>query len=332
MMRNFTCLSDKINKKGYNFDPKRRIFRPRGDNKNKTYYNYGEKGHISPNCPKPDKRKNESKSKHRHDSSDDEEEDKKIKHKNFGRKKNNDKKTKLFPKKKCNTKRSFLVEKQEWVTDVSSSKEEDIVTIALTHEESPLPHPPICLMDKGNTKVCEEDNDSDDELYPNEFANLINEYTSLIKREKGKVKILESTHAKLELAHSDMLVKYNDLLEKHNESLVLAKQVEESHKKLKQEHRKLAHKYQEFEFAYEAIDPSLENSIYENVVKVNASTSCDDLLIDDNATNVLPKLVLSREKELMYQVASLKISVDKLSRGEYKHKEILFNNARDFGK
>jgi len=68
------------------------------------------------------------------------------------------------------------------------------------------------------------------------------------------------------------------------------------------------------------------------VVKVNASTSCDDLLIDDNATNVLPKLVPSREKELMDQVASLKISVDKLSRGEYKHKEILFNNARDFGK
>jgi len=267
MMRNFTRLSDKINKKGYNFDPKRRIFRPRGDNKNKTYYNCGEKGHISPNCPKPDKRKNESKSNHRHDSSDDEEEDKKIKHKNFGRKKNNDKKTKLFPNKKGNTKRSFLVEKQEWVTDVSSSKEEDIITIALTHEESPLPHPPICLMAKGNTKVCEEDNNSDDELDPNEFANLINEYTSLIKREKGKVKVLESTHAKLELAHSDMLVKYNDLLEKHNESLVLAKQVEESHKKLKQEHRKLAHKYQEFEFAYEAIDPSLENSIYENVVR-----------------------------------------------------------------
>jgi len=88
-----------------------------------------------------------------------------------------------------------------------------------------------------------------------------------LRGKKSKVKVLESTHAKLELAHSDMLVKYNDLLEKHNESLVLAKQVEESHKKLKQEHRKLAHKYQEFEFAYEAIDPSLENSIYENVVR-----------------------------------------------------------------
>ena len=39
-----------------------------------------------------------------------------------------------------------------------------------------------------------------------------------------------------------------------------------------------------------------------------------------------------REKELMDQVASLKSSVEKLSRGEYIHKEILFNNARDYGK
>ena len=75
----------------------------------------------------------------------------------------------------------------------------------------------------------------------------------------------------------------------------------------------MAHKYQEFEFAYEAIDPSLENSINENVEKVNASTSCDGLLIDVNGTNVLPKLAPSREKELMDQVASLKSSVEKLS-------------------
>src|SRR6185312_1416190 len=38
------------------------------------------------------------------------------------------------------------------------------------------------------------------------------------------------------------------------------------------------------------------------------------------------------EKELMDQVASLKSSVEKLSRGEYIHKEILFNNARDYSK
>ena len=104
---------------------------------------------------------------------------------------------------------------------------EDIVTIALTNEEPPLPPPPIYLMAKGNTKVCEVDSedDSDEELDPYEFTNLINEYTSVIKREKGKVKVLESTHAKLELAHSDLLGKYNDLLKKHSESLVLTKQV-----------------------------------------------------------------------------------------------------------
>ena len=133
-----------------------------------------------------------------------------------------------------------MVEKQEWVTDVSSSEEssdeeEDIVTIALTNEESSLPPPPMCLMAKDKTKVCEvhSDNDSDEELDPYKFTNLINEYTSVIKKEKSKVKIVESTHAKLELAHSDLLGKYNDLLKKHNESIVLAKQVEESHKKLK---------------------------------------------------------------------------------------------------
>ena len=84
-----------------------------------------------------------------------------------------------------------MVEKQDWVTDVSSSEEssdeeEDIVTIALTNEESSLTPPPMCLMVKGKTKVCEveSDNDSDEEIDPYEFTNLINEYTSVIKREK----------------------------------------------------------------------------------------------------------------------------------------------------
>ena len=47
---------------------------------------------------------------------------------------------------------------------------------------------------------------------------------------------------------------------------------------------------------------------------------------------MVPELAPSREKELMDQVASLKSSVEKLSRGEYIHKEILFNNARDYDK
>ena len=77
MMRKFTRLSDKINKKGFNFDPKRRMFRPREDVKNKICYNCGEKDHIAPNCPKSEKRKKDNKSKHRNDSSDDDEENEK---------------------------------------------------------------------------------------------------------------------------------------------------------------------------------------------------------------------------------------------------------------
>ena len=124
------------------------------------------------------------------------------------------------------------------MTDVSSSEEssdeEDIVTIALTNEEPPLPPPPMCLMAKGNTKVCEVDSedDSDEELHPYEFPNLINEYTSVIKREKGEVKILESTHAKLELAHSDFLGKYNDLLKSTMSQLYLLSKLKRATKSL----------------------------------------------------------------------------------------------------
>jgi hypothetical protein len=124
--------------------------------------------------------------------------------------------------------RSFVVETQEWVIDVSSSKyssdEDDITGVALTDLESPLPPPPMCLMAKGNSKVYDGKSD-DEELDPNEFSNLIHKYTCIIKREKGKVKKLESAHASLESSHNNLLTKYNALLKEHDKSLVLSKQV-----------------------------------------------------------------------------------------------------------
>jgi hypothetical protein len=80
------------------------------------------------------------------------------------------------------------------------------------------------------------DGESDDELDPNEFSNLIHEYTCIIKREKDNVKMLESVHASFELSHNDLLAKYNALLKEHNESLVLSKQVSDQYDKLKFEH------------------------------------------------------------------------------------------------
>jgi hypothetical protein len=114
-----------------------------------------------------------------------------------------------------------VVRTQEWVTDVSSSEDEDIVGVTITNHEIPLLPPFMCFMAKGNSKV--SDGKSDDELDPNEFSNLIHEYTYIIKREKDKIKKLESAHASLESSHNDLLAKYNVLLKEHDESLVLSK-------------------------------------------------------------------------------------------------------------
>jgi hypothetical protein len=108
-MSKFSRLSDKIGNKGYRFDPNKKVFQPRRDDKNKTCYNCGEKGHISPNFSKPVKGRSSSKNKQVQESSDDEEDNHKGKNKSFERKKSYNKKFKHFVKKKSNTRRSFVV-------------------------------------------------------------------------------------------------------------------------------------------------------------------------------------------------------------------------------
>jgi hypothetical protein len=119
-MRKFSRLSEKIGKNGYIFDPNKKVFRTRRDDKKKICYNYGEKRHIFPNCSNPVKRRSSSKNKQVQELSDDEEDNHKGKNKSFKRKKNYNKKSKHFTKKKSNIKRSFVVGTQEWVIDVSS--------------------------------------------------------------------------------------------------------------------------------------------------------------------------------------------------------------------
>jgi hypothetical protein len=133
------------------------------------------------------------------------------------------------------------------------------------------------------------------EFDPNEFSNLIHEYTYIIKREKGKIKKLESAHDSFESSHNDLLTKYNALLKEHDESLVLSKQVSDQYDKLKFEHVELRQKYNYLELAYEALEDNLEQAYKiksTKIVKVDASTSCDDLpnelvyaTIEKSATN-----------------------------------------------
>jgi hypothetical protein len=280
-MRKFSRLSDKIEKKDYSFDSNKKVFRRRRDDKKKTCYNYGEKRHISPNCSKPVKKRSSFKNKQVQESSDEEKNNNKCKNKRFERKKSYNKKSKQFAKKKSNTKRSFVVGTQEWITDVSSSEDEDIVGVAITNHEIPLPPPPMCLMAKCNSNVSDgESDESDDEIDTNEFSNLIYEYTCIIKREKDNIKKLESAHASFEPSHNDLLAKCNVLLKEHDESLVLFKQVSDQYDKLKFEHVNLRQKYNYLKLTYEALEYNLEQASKvesTKIVKVDASTSCDDL-------------------------------------------------------
>jgi hypothetical protein len=101
LMRKFSRLSDKIGKKGYIFNPNKKVFRPRRDDKNKTCYNCGENGHISLNCSKPIKRRSSSKNKQVQELSDDEEGNHKGKNKSFEKKKSYNKKSKHLQRRRA---------------------------------------------------------------------------------------------------------------------------------------------------------------------------------------------------------------------------------------
>ena len=57
LMRKTSKMMSRLNKKGYNYDPKKNKFRTRksNDNVKKMCYNCGKYGHLSYDCPEPSK-------------------------------------------------------------------------------------------------------------------------------------------------------------------------------------------------------------------------------------------------------------------------------------
>ena len=57
LMRKTSKMMSRLNKKGYNYDPKKNKFRTRksNDNAKKMCYNCGKYGHLSYDCPEPSK-------------------------------------------------------------------------------------------------------------------------------------------------------------------------------------------------------------------------------------------------------------------------------------
>ena len=152
LMRKTTKMMSKLNKKGYNYDPKKNKFRARKnkDDAKKICYNCGKYGHLSYDCPEPSKlNKKQKDNDYRH------------KHKKNYEKKDH-KKKKFFKGKERN--KAFL---GEWITDGETSSDDDdkkiVMGIAIHDDESPLPPPPMCLMARGNSKVSDNDSSSSDE-------------------------------------------------------------------------------------------------------------------------------------------------------------------------
>jgi hypothetical protein len=95
-------------------------------------------------------------------------------------------------------------------------------------------------------------------------------------------------------------------------------------------------KYQELEIASEDIGSSGHANARE-VTKINASTSCDNLIEKPkvllNVENIASssKTNHDRVKALEDEVRNLRSCVKTLAKGEELHKEILYYNARDYG-
>ncbi|XP_039797549.1 uncharacterized protein LOC120662475 [Panicum virgatum] len=302
LMRKTIKLMSRLNKKGYNFDPKKNKFctRKPKDALKKICYVCGKYGHLSYDCPQESNKKQDEDNQPRHNKDHD--------HKKDHDKKDYKKKRSFKKKEKI---KAFL---GEWITDGETSSDDDdddddskniIVGIAIHEDEPPLPPPPMCHMARGNPKVnsddsCSSDDDSDNELSPRDLKLLLDEYNDMIKKLKSKLKCLKIVHVELKTSHDELLVrhnevvethekcvvsskqlredhdkllvKHNELVEKHDEVVVLNKSLEESNKKLKFDYANLNSKYQELEFAFDAIDDELETLKTENI---NASTSCE---------------------------------------------------------
>ena len=126
---------------------------------------------------------------------------------------------------------------------------------------------------------------------------------------------LKGLHIELSATHDCLVAKHDDLVRVHSKNIMATKDLDERHRKLVYEHKEMTHKVQVLEQALENIDPSIAYSTTKIVVKVNASTSCEDLLLNPPVTNVAPKCSQDRANEFEEEIESLRSSMAKLLRG-----------------
>ena len=379
LVRKTSKLLRKLDKKGVNFDEKKKKFyTTKKSIKDMDCFNCGKLGHLAHQCPLPDKRK---KNKSKEDDSDDESEKKHKKHSHKSKK--YDKKKKPFNKKKKEG-RAYI---GEWITDdesseasssSSDSEKEGVAGLAITTSTPPppslfsSPNKHICLMARGGHKVSKDtqpssdqddsdsdsDNDSDhDYELPSydELATLLKKYTKIIMKANAKVDTLKDEKNDLVDKCSEHETRYAKLKEKHDEMKGTHSELDTRYEKLKKDFQELSSSYKNLEITFDA----LSNEKYDapKVVKVDCSTSCDDLVdppmkpsycssckaknVDDGSSKVdssseINELRKENEvakneiKTLKQQVNDLKTGYKRLANGEDKFGEMLSNKAINY--
>src|SRR5438105_3674355 len=243
-----------------------------------------------------------------------------------------------------NSKKGRTRKKQKGLNKKSSGDSSSRMNILIAKESLPSSSSQLCLLAKGNIEVRgEPPNDSqvskcdDDAMYKSLIDHILS-LNIMLDKDSDKVKDLSKSNVslttkldKLNESHEELAKKYALLVVSNNELLA-------SHNKLIIEHEELTSSYKELENSkfdhLPSNTPSL-NDEKSSVAKVDASTSCDDLLdmpcssscIDIIATPCSPlynelsivKTNLARENdELKQEVEKLKEDLVKVKKSKVK--------------
>src|SRR6266542_914019 len=185
------------------------------------------------------------------------------------------------------TKKGRTRKKQKGLNKRCSGDTSSKVDILIAKETSSSFSSYLCLLAKGNIEVRgEPSNDSqvskcDDDVMYNSLMDHIRSLDIILDKDSNKIKDLSKTNVslttkrdKLNESHEELAKKYALLIESNNELLA-------RHNKLIIEHEELTSSYKELEnLKFDHLPSNTPSSSDEklSVPKVDASTSCNDLL------------------------------------------------------
>src|SRR5438132_375745 len=177
--------------------------------------------------------------------------------------------------------------KQKGLNKRCSGDSPSRIDILIAKETSPFSSSQLCLLAKGNIEVRgEPSNDSqvnkcDDDVMYKSLMDHIRSLDIMLDKDSDKIKDLSKTNVslttkldKLNESHEELAKKYALLVESNNELLA-------RYNKLIIEHEELTSSYKELENSKFDHLPSNTPSLNDekpSVAKVDASTSCNDLL------------------------------------------------------